>query len=287
MTNAPDATTAAAAAPYATAGVTFLAETPADGKLWYVPQAAGSTQTEEWPGTYARVPIAIHDARPLIPTLSLDAQGFTLVETASAVSDWQSDEEVAGTYYEEVKATLLKHIPGAVRVEVFDHTRRSDSREVQVGRTMRQPADKVHGDYTDASGPRRLATALPEVAAETKGRWLIVNLWRSTAGTIERAPLTLCDQRTVRPEEQVRMERRAPGRLGEVFVATHAEAQRWYAFPRMTGSEAVLFKTFDSDEAEGRTRWCLHTAFADPNSPPDAPPRESIEVRAFVFFKEE
>ena len=31
-------------------------------------------------------------------------------------------------------------------------------------------------------------------------------------------------------------------------------------------------------------RFVFHTAFTDPASPPDAPPRRSIEVRAIAFF---
>jgi hypothetical protein len=35
---------------------------------------------------------------------------------------------------------------------------------------------------------------------------------------------------------------------------------------------------------DGTARYALHSAFEDPNSPPDPAPRESIESRAFVFF---
>ena len=31
-------------------------------------------------------------------------------------------------------------------------------------------------------------------------------------------------------------------------------------------------------------RFTLHSAFEDPTSPPDAPPRESIEFRTIAFF---
>jgi hypothetical protein len=51
----------------------------------------------------------------------------------------------------------------------------------------------------------------------------------------------------------------------------------------MQCSEALVFKTFDSVK-DGRARWTAHTAFDDPNSPPDAPPRESIEMRTLAFF---
>ena len=54
-------------------------------------------------------------------------------------------------------------------------------------------------------------------------------------------------------------------------------------FPKMQADEAVLIRCFDSAR-EGAARFSAHTGFDDPTSPPDAPPRESIEVRTLVFF---
>ncbi len=51
----------------------------------------------------------------------------------------------------------------------------------------------------------------------------------------------------------------------------------------MTRDEAILIKCYDSRK-DGRARFSLHSAFADPTTPADAPPRESIEIRAFAFF---
>ena len=35
---------------------------------------------------------------------------------------------------------------------------------------------------------------------------------------------------------------------------------------------------------DGRARWTAHTAFDDPTTPPNARPRESIEIRTLAFF---
>jgi hypothetical protein len=51
----------------------------------------------------------------------------------------------------------------------------------------------------------------------------------------------------------------------------------------MRRSEALVFKTFDSAK-DGRARWTAHAAFDDPTTPPGAPERESIEIRALAFF---
>ena len=51
----------------------------------------------------------------------------------------------------------------------------------------------------------------------------------------------------------------------------------------MQRNEAMLIKSYDSAE-DGTARFTPHTAFMDPNTGPDAPPRQSIESRLFVFF---
>ena len=48
--------------------------------------------------------------------------------------------------------------------------------------------------------------------------------------------------------------------------------------------EAILVKRYDS-ATDGRTRFSLPAAFADTTVPPDAPPRDSIEVRTFAVFE--
>ena len=44
-----------------------------------------------------------------------------------------------------------------------------------------------------------------------------------------------------------------------------------------------MFKVFDTDRGAG-VRFTAHSAFTDPTSPPDAGIRESIEMRALVFY---
>jgi hypothetical protein len=52
----------------------------------------------------------------------------------------------------------------------------------------------------------------------------------------------------------------------------------------MTAGEALLLKCYDS-ATDGRARFAPHTAFVDPTTPADAPPRESIELRTLVFHR--
>jgi hypothetical protein len=61
---------------------------------------------------------------------------------------------------------------------------------------------------------------------------------------------------------------------------------RWFYSPRLEKNEVILLKCYDSKE-DSRARFTAHTAFEDPTSPPDPAPRESIEVRALVFWPDQ
>jgi hypothetical protein len=53
----------------------------------------------------------------------------------------------------------------------------------------------------------------------------------------------------------------------------------------MTPDEVLLIKGWDSQD-DGRARFTPHGAFDLPNTPPDAAPRESIEVRTLVVVED-
>jgi hypothetical protein len=59
-------------------------------------------------------------------------------------------------------------------------------------------------------------------------------------------------------------------------------AHQWYYVPEMQRDEALLLKIADT-KTDRRARFMPHTSFTDPTTPPDAFPRESIELRTLVF----
>ena len=61
------------------------------------------------------------------------------------------------TYYREAEE-LVKQATGASRVVVFDHTirRRTHGVEDRTPGIPRQPVTRIHGDYTEVSGPQRV-----------------------------------------------------------------------------------------------------------------------------------
>jgi hypothetical protein len=251
----------------------------------YVASVAGGPIPDH-NGNYVTHRVAIGNGRIRAEGFSLDREGFSLATQSSAVGDFYDDAEIVAIYEDEVKA-LVRDATGAIRVDIFDHTRRSPSSDLREARMIREPASTVHNDYTADSAPRRLRDHFPDTPEEAESllerRFAIINLWRSMRGTVRTAPLAFCDAASVAPGDLVAVERRARDRIGEIQLGLYNPAHRWTYFPEMAMDEAALIKTYDS-ATDGRARFTLHTSFDDPTADTDAPPRESIETRCFVFF---
>lgn len=216
------------------------------------------------------------------PEAALDREGFALTRHETAVQDFEDEAEIEAVYYPEVEA-LLKVATGASRVVVFDHNLRRDAVDASRTGKCRPPVRQVYNDYTERSAPRRLADLLGADAAAAVRRFAVVNVWRPIKGPVETAPLALADTRSVAPEDFVAVDLVYPDRTGEIYHAAWSSRHRWVYYPRMDRNEALLIKGYDSLD-DGRARFALHTAFDDPTTPPNAAPRESIEVRALVLF---
>jgi hypothetical protein len=237
-------------------------------------------------GKYVPQTVVIRNGREVLNDLSLDTNGFVLVPHESAVRDFYDPEEVKSVYYPEVER-LLKQVTGAERVLIFDHVVRNPVLAERGEKGARDPARIVHNDYSLKSAPRRVRDHLPQEADRLlRHRFAEVNVWRAIRGPIESWPLALCDARSLRPADIVPSELVYPERVGETYGFTYNPTHRWYYFPRMQPNEAILLKCYDSKD-DGRARFTAHTAFDDPNSPPNAAPRESIEVRALIFWPAE
>jgi hypothetical protein len=226
--------------------------------------------------------IKILDGRAVADRLSLDREGFVLMHCPTAATNLYDDKEVTSLYYAECER-VIREATGASRVVAFDHIARNAALSAK-GNQIKLPASRVHNDYTAKSAPQRVRDLMGAEADELlKHRFAEINLWRPIRGPLLRSPLALCDAQTLAEENLVASDLRYPDRTGETYAVTYNAAQRWYYFPKMQADEAVLIRCFDSACA-GAARFSAHGAFDDPNSPPDALPRESIEVRTLVFF---
>ncbi len=232
-------------------------------------------------------PVAIADGRRAARDTALDREGFALFDAPSQLADFSDRQAVSAIYYAECVA-LARAATGATRAIVFDHLlrRREAGAALNFGRSHAGRAGanaRIHNDYTEASGRRRLSLVLGEEATRAPARRFgIVNIWRPTRGPVLDAPLAVCDARSVSPGDLVPAEVMYANRIGEIYFVKHSPRHRWSYFPAMVAREALVFKQFDS--AEGVARFTPHAAFEHPHAPADAPPRESIEVRCLVIY---
>jgi len=235
-------------------------------------------------GTHEVRPMRIRDGRPLAGRLSLDKHGFVFVEHRTRVTDFFDPDQLQAVYYPEVER-LIREVSGASRVVLFDHTLRSGDEGEREARLVREPVLSAHNDYTEWSGPQRVRDILPDEAERLlNGRFAIIQVWRAINQPIQSNPLAIADAKSVAFEDLLLAERRYPGRVGQTYRLMYNPSHRWYYFPRMRRDEALVFKVYDSAK-DGRARFTPHTSFDDPQSPPGAPPRQSIEARALAFFE--
>lgn len=234
--------------------------------------------------------VSIHDARRIQKQISLDREGFTLIDHYSAVGDFWEPSAIEQVYRAEIEQLVLD-LTGAARVLVTPKAvPRYAERSDEAPRTLinSRPARFVHSDYTAKSATEfALHRWGEQPAGLLQGRFAAYNLWRVISPPPQDVPLAVCDARTVGLADQVTGDAvidapNAPEMRFESTLIRFNPGHRWYYFPNMHRDELLVFKAFDSDP----DRPCLvpHSAFDDPSCPRGVPARASIEIRAFAFF---
>ena len=234
-------------------------------------------------GTYDPRAVKIHNGRLETDRFVLDRDGFRFVGHPTKMRDFYDEDEIRRVYYPEM-VELIKAESGAKRVVVFDHTLRTADDELREAKKIREVVRRAHNDYTEWSGPQRVRDIVPDEAEELlKRRFAIVQVWRPIRHPVETFPLAICDARSVAFDDFIISERIYQDRKGQTYACAYNPNHHWYWFPRMRREEALVFKVYDSQK-DGVARWTAHTAFEDPTTPPNARPRESIEIRTLAFF---
>ncbi len=248
---------------------------------------------------------------------STENSGFAVYKHPAQEKAFTDDDAIRKGYYAEVESMLRERLPGKVKkVVIFDHTiRRRDKN------SARQPVQQVHVDQTRGAAAARVRRHLPAEEAEEllKGRYAIINVWRPIENPASDFPLAVIDWRSTTPLDFIAVDLLYPQRTpneddddrgkeklpdaetlmstegyeakGETFAVAPKDEHRFYYVKDMTPEEVMLLKCFDSageGESLGKKGLAVrtpHTAFIDPNTPEDAPGRQSIEVRCLVFYE--
>jgi hypothetical protein len=251
---------------------------------------------------------------------STDNSGFAVYRDPAKEKLFTDDAAIRNGYYAEVEAMLRKRLPGVKKVVIFDHTIRR-----RVKDAPRQPVQQVHVDQTPTAAEVRVRRHLPKDEAEEllKGRYQIVNVWRPIEHPASDFPLAVIDWRTTKADDFIKVDLLYPKRetkgvngvddddrgkeklpdpnaynstegyevKGETYGVAPNEEHKFYYMKDMVPEEVMLLKCFDSrgDGLEGGIKGLAvrtpHTAFVDPNTPRDAPGRQSIEVRCLIFYE--
>ena len=279
MSNASDSPLAVVEAQLA-----YLLEAPAAKPAFYV-----NTPIPENPRKGPQLgprTMSIHDARQLEEKPRLEIEGVELVPAASdfrKAHDFYDPDAVRAHYYPEIEALVARET-GAKRVIAFDHNLRSRALAKAKLHEAQLPVVFAHNDYTETSGPQRVRDLVPDEAESLiQNRFAVINVWRPTRAPVEESPLAVLDAQTMGPDDLVSMDLIYVDRIGEIQSLKYDPKHRWLYYARMTPDEAMLLKCFDSSR-DGRARFTAHTAFTLPNTPEDATPRESVEVRTMAFF---
>ncbi|TFK35449.1 hypothetical protein BDQ12DRAFT_655563 [Crucibulum laeve] len=232
--------------------------------------------------------MVIENLRGKEESVTLDTAGYQFIRHTSKHSAFTDDEEIEREYYPE-SVELIKKLTGASKVVLFDHTiRRRRPGQIDDHPQRRQPIPQAHVDQTLASSIARVHRHIPpaDVPFLLEKRFQIINLWRPISPNALDWPLALCDFRSVdRKEDTLPIALVYPNREpGETMGVKYNPNHKWTYFRGMTPDEAVLLKCFDSIQDGSVAIFTPHTGFEDPSTPEDAPLRESIEIRALVFY---
>jgi hypothetical protein len=233
--------------------------------------------------------VLIRDARPIRDRLSLDVEGFVLVDHVSRVSHLREGQELEDTFHEEGCA-LIKALTGADIVLPYRPlfqvrtSRRGETAE-RPGSGRSRPAPVVHQDVSGKTF--RVWMADTQEAEGTPvphwSRCALYNIWRAVSPPPQDFPLAVTDASVTRDRECVVMENESGrGFYLETLVGVYDPNDRWYYFPDMRDHELLVFKGYDT--RFGDTQTVLHTSFDDTGRHPGAAPRESIETRFFAFW---
>lgn len=229
--------------------------------------------------------VTIRDMRPLRDQLAFDRNGFVLINQDSSCKNFYDAEHVDRVYLPEI-CGLIKILTGADKVIAFGTMTRTNRQSAEEGNL---PAYGAHVDYGDRT-VRMFATDIlgeEEAAKWLQGRYMLINVWRPIT-VVKSAPFAVCDGSTIAETDLCYSEVR--GGLGDPnrptlygYAVSFNENQRWFYVPEMRPDEVLCFRLFDTDSSA--VQWAAHSAFEHPDTAPDAPPRESIEVRTIAFFK--
>lgn len=260
----------------------FVRRTEEEGSGYPAPERFG-------PLTLVDRETDIINARPIARTLSLDREGFTLVDHR-AERLTESDPSITIDEYVDEMNAFVKHHFNASWVTNLRHGYSPPAiiraPAGQFGGEGVQPVARLaHIDYTAVSLPLVAAISDYEQGIRERAfsRMMLIQTWRAVSPAPQDFPLTLCDGSSVAETDLVNATYSRDGRAHKLWLVHYNPLQRWYYFPDLNKDEFILFKGYDSESKFDAK--VFHTGFDNRIAQPNANPRMSIETRHLVYFE--
>jgi hypothetical protein len=228
--------------------------------------------------------VSVRNARPIVEELSLDREGFALVQHKTACANERDPEIVCDRYLEEMVPFIKDYFKATWVVPRRDGVIvRFAGKSAVAG--VRGTAGMAHIDYAPISAPVLAAreNQVQGIPIRAYSRLMIIQAWRALSPPPQDFPLAFCDSSSVVDTDiLVHHYTSDVGSQWKSALLHYSPLHRWYYLPDMMPDELFLFKGYDSNE--NCNAQAAHTGFDNRGAYPDARPRESIEARFYVYF---
>lgn len=225
--------------------------------------------------------VTIRNARPLVDELSLDKEGFTLIQHSSSCLSKRIADISCKKYLEEMSLFIKDYFGACWVVPGRDGAVVRSAAILGSGSS----ATAAHIDYAPIAAPMVAARESQEhgVGIRSYSRLMIIHAWRTLSSAPHDFALALCDASTALDTDIVLHD--FTSGLGDAYKSyalNYNPFEKWYYFPSSTPDEAILFKGFDSYEnCNARAPYAL---FDNRRAHSGTKPGESIGARFFVYF---
>jgi len=232
--------------------------------------------------------IRVEDIRGREADFTIKENGFTVMRLDASVTlqDFQtlSGDDLAERYFKPL-SDALKRLMGAERVQIFDFQVRKSHPEFPISTgepyDFQQPSTILHIDTTPQFTSSLVEKLNPNSPELLRKRHQYVNVWKPLKGPVRSWPLAVCDTSSVNTVNDLQARDIVyPEGPVESFWVHPSSGYKFYYLSEQQTNETMVILQSDSKGYTG----VPHTAFPNPWAVEDKLGRESVEVRALVFY---
>jgi len=240
--------------------------------------------------------VTLTDIRNYDPPCTLEVEGCTFVHSPASLREEQlkgaKDQkeamaQVQAAYFKEC-ADLVTKLTGASKAVPYHFRYRHVEPDTNVDdekNSSTKPAVLLHLDNDKNSATATMKEYIGAESEEWLGKhWMILNVWRPLSVPATQYPLSVIDPQTFDFDRDQAPIYTRNNYKSNILAVKENPDYNFYYVSDLKPEEALVFRNYES-KPDGTSRTGMpHGAFTDANTPADAPPRRSIEVRVLALF---